>query len=341
MFNFKDSTNIGKVQIVVRVICTDDSEISNKIVRGTNKQNQVLDEAFEATKPFHQFLEDYFRFKQDEPRLWYERRAKQYSNNPLIKKTHIANLRVITQTFTAMFLNMPYKAHRHEAKLLEELANDKDRKIYCDGHAFAPYYICALTWYMFERKLKDSAYKRYRPYKAHLYLIFRYTIGCFPPPLKKSKSLDKYCERLEAQLREQNFDDAFPKVIKFFDDIEKEWIKQNKSIYGIKDNKDFSDLLVRRARERFIDKKDLKEAKEDSTEVHIEDGEILSFRTKPPKRWFAFIKPVAGEDNIYFDDTSYNGEIRRLYPHVKVQFVRGKREINGKEMYYAKEVRLV
>lgn len=29
-------------------------------MRGTNKQNQVLEESFESTKLFHQNLEDYF-----------------------------------------------------------------------------------------------------------------------------------------------------------------------------------------------------------------------------------------------------------------------------------------
>lgn len=57
LFENSGESGFDKVQLVVRVICTEDAEISNRVVRGTNKQNQVLDEAFEATKPYHQNLD--------------------------------------------------------------------------------------------------------------------------------------------------------------------------------------------------------------------------------------------------------------------------------------------
>jgi len=49
IFNQKDHPNVKKVQLLIRVISTDNLLLSNQIVRGNNKQNQVLDEAFEAT----------------------------------------------------------------------------------------------------------------------------------------------------------------------------------------------------------------------------------------------------------------------------------------------------
>ena len=127
------------------------------------QQNQVLEESFESTKLFHQNLEDYFCAKIGEPRLYYERRNKQYSSIPTINKFQIVNLRVLTQTFVSMFLHLPYMAHRHEAKLLSEFACEDNRKIYVDNHSCTPYYICALTWYMFENAFR----KNILPKKAH------------------------------------------------------------------------------------------------------------------------------------------------------------------------------
>ena len=91
IYKQKDNPNIEQVKLLVRLICTDNSVITNKIVRGTNKQNQVLEEAFEATLPFHQDkLEPFFLSIDKGPRLYYERRTKQY-NESNIKRSQIIN----------------------------------------------------------------------------------------------------------------------------------------------------------------------------------------------------------------------------------------------------------
>ena len=87
IFNLKDNPNIEKTQLLVRIISTENLSITNRVVRGTNKQNQVLDEAFETTLPFHQeILEPFFLAIENSTKLYYERRAKQYNSDPLIKK---------------------------------------------------------------------------------------------------------------------------------------------------------------------------------------------------------------------------------------------------------------
>lgn len=105
IFNLRNSQNIDKVQLLVRIISTDNLDVSNKIVRGTNKQNQVLDEAFEATRLYHQdILEPYFLAIDSTDKLYYERRAKQYNNDDRIRKTQIINMRIIIQAFVSIAL---------------------------------------------------------------------------------------------------------------------------------------------------------------------------------------------------------------------------------------------
>ncbi len=53
LFNQRENPSIEKVKLLIRLISTENPGISNKIVRGTNKQNQVLEEAFETTRAFH------------------------------------------------------------------------------------------------------------------------------------------------------------------------------------------------------------------------------------------------------------------------------------------------
>lgn len=334
IYNLKDNPNIEKLQLLIRLISTDNYDVTNKIVRGTNKQNQVLDEAFEATRPFHQeVLEPFFLSFDEGVKIFYERRTKQYNYDPFIKKTHIVNLRILTQVFVGMFLDAPHESHRHEAKLLEKYANDKeDRKIFREDHSPYPYYICALTWYMFEKYFREEIIpKKYVTYKAHLYLIYRYSLGEFPPKFINKKSLDSYCTKMLNHLEEENFKVEIHNVLKVFDKIQKKW-NESKSRFGIKDNKEFTDLLVKLSREHFIQSQDpvIKE------ETYRHKGKILRVTWRHGV-WFGFIKRGIQYDNIYFDSRAYNGELRDLIPGTEVEFELGKR-LKGE---FARNVRIV
>lgn len=325
LFNLKDTLNIKKAQLLVRLISTENLSISNKIVRGTNKQNQVLDEAFEVTLPFHQeTLEPFFLAFDNDLKIYYERRAKQYNNDPLINKTQIVNLRILTQAFVGMFLNSPHASHRHEAKLLEEYAGEKEkRKIFRDDHSPYPYYICALTWYLFEKYFREERIdKKYRTYKAHLYLILKYSIGEFAPKqLTKSKDLDSYCDKLLHLLKESKFENQIAKVLQVFDATQNLWT-ESKSAYGIKDNKEFTDLLIKQSREHFIQNQVPRNEKDAET---IYSGTILTIKGKN-ERWYGFIKRGYQYENVYFNNLAYKGDVAKLVPQAKVKFEMGNNE---------------
>lgn len=328
LFTFKDHTNISKVQLLVRLISTENLSISNKIVRGTNKQNQVLDEAFEATLPFHQeTLEPFFLAFENDTKIYYERRAKQYNEDPLIKKAQIVNLRILTQTFVSIFLEDPHNSHRHEAKLLEEYAGEKEeRKIFRHDHIAYPYYICALIWYMFEKYFREEKIdEKYKPYKAHLYLVFRISVGEYPPKFTQLKPLNAYCEKLLCLLKEDKFAKKVEEVLRVFDSTQILWAK-SRSPHGIKDIKEFTELLIKQARECFIQKPTLQG--EDINKALTYQGTVLMI-VQQRDRWFGFIKCEAQNDNVYFDNCGYLGDVKDLPSGVKVKFEIGNRN-NGK-----------
>lgn len=334
LFNLKSHPNIAKVKLLVRLISTEDISISNKIVRGTNKQNQVLDEAFEATLPFHLTLEQFLLAVENDIKIYYERRAKQYNNDSFIKKTQVINLRILTQTFVAMFLNAPHNSHRHEAKLLEEYAGEKDkRKIFRDDHSPYPYHICALTWYMFERYFREEKIdNKYRKYKAQIYLIFVYSLGEFPPKFTKSRNIESYYDKFLKILTEPQFEQQIIKVLEVFDITQNLWA-QSRSPYGIKDNKDFTDLLIEKSREYFIQNQ-VPIIEKDSETIY--EGAILTIKSKNG-RWFGFIKRGYQYENVYFDSRAYKGDVSKLLPHTKVKF-----EIeNDKRSSFATKVELI
>ena len=334
LFNQRNSLNTERVKLLVRLISTESPGISNKIVRGTNKQNQVLEEAFETTRSFHQdTLEPFFLSFKNDVKIYYERRSKQYNDDPSIKKNQIVNLKILTQTFVSIFLEAPHDGHRHESTLLGKYAGQKEpRKIFVEDHNPYPYYICALIWYMFE-KYKEKIDK-YKTYKSHLYLIFKISVGEFSPKLTDSKKMNGYCDKLLQILKEDQFAERLKQVLSIFDATENLWVRDGKSPYGIKDNKDFTDLLLKQAREYFIQGQVLADEVDDKV---IHQGTVLRIICKQDY-WFGFIKlGNQYEDNAYFDSRDYQGDIKDLSPNTPVQFEIGKNDRG----YFAINVQLI
>ena len=323
LFSLKNHPNIGKTQILVKLVSTENLSISNKIVRGSNKQNQVLEEAFEATLPFHQeTLEPFFlSFDRSEKKIYYERRSKQYNEDPLINKTQIVNLRILTQAFVSIFLENPHESHRHHSILLKRYTEGKkkgkeERKIFKEDHNPYLYYICALIWYMFEKQFREgNIEQKYLAYKYHLYLVFRMSVGEFPPQLNQSKKMDGYCDKLLQILQEDQFMLNVEKVLSIFDETQDLW---KKSIHGIKDNKGFTELLIKQSRKCFIQNPDLDLVVENNEELTYQ-GTILNIIVKDDF-WFGFIKPGGQYENIYFDVYGYRGNLQDLSRGTKVRF---------------------
>lgn len=336
IFRHSTNQNLAKLQLLVRLISTEDINVSNKIVRGTNKQNQVLDEAFETTLPFHQeTLEPFFlSYMNPDVKLYYERRSKQYNNDPNINRTEVVNLRILTQSFVGVFLDSPHMAHRHEAKLLEAFAgDDESRKIFREEHSPYPYYICALVWYLFERAFREYKIdKRYKTYVAHLFLITKFCVGEFPPAnLSPSKRLDAYCKKFLELLRFENFKSRINSIIDTFDEAERNWT-QSRSRHAIKDNKDFTELLIRQSRRRFITK-DEEPREEEIVSTEKYEGTVLRIIQKHGL-WFGFIDRGIDFENVYFDSRGYDGDEEDLFPGTRLVFEIGKSDRG----YFAKNV---
>ncbi|WP_051461033.1 AIPR family protein [Ruminiclostridium josui] len=238
--------NIDNVALTIKFIATKKLDITNQIVRGTNRQNIVYDVAFETTKQFHKDLEEFFNdYSISNVKLYYERRARQYQHNPMIKQNQKTNMRAIIQGFVGMFLCNPEVAHRHESRLITEYQN----KVFLDNHSKLPYYITALTYYNLEDLyLKNKLDKKlFYAYKHHLAMIFREVVAGQCPDINATKAIDDYCSVIQETLKsEYKTEINFIKAVEIFSDCRKVWINEyQRSQFGIKDNADFTKLLLK------------------------------------------------------------------------------------------------
>ncbi|QRA43518.1 AIPR family protein [Chryseobacterium cucumeris] len=241
---YKKNLDLSKVPISIRVISTTDEEIVNDIVRGTNRQNIVLEEAFESTKKFHKDLEEFFTVVSPEyETIYYERRSKQYQHNPIIKQTQKVNLRILTQYYLGVFLNKPHISHRHESILLKENKDD----IFQDYHSKLPYFTLAYLFIKFENFLRQNTVPRIvRTYKSHILMMLRQTVMGYLPSQNKETEVDKSCNKLLIVLKDnQQFEKLVNDSIKLFTDSLEKWeTVLGKSRRGTKDVEAFTLHLI-------------------------------------------------------------------------------------------------
>jgi len=194
LYRNKDSIT-DDLFIPIKLIVTDDNEITNHIITATNRQTEIKKEAFESLSPLHKKLEEFYAsFDKDSgKRLYYERRSKQYDYQPQIKSYQVVTLTAQTKCFLAMFLNGPHSTHRYYGNLISQNRHE----IYNESHRLYPYYVAGFSLYMldkfFNKRLIDSHYKQFR---YHLLLIFRLLSEKSDPPALNSKKIDEYCKNL-------------------------------------------------------------------------------------------------------------------------------------------------
>lgn len=240
----RQGVDLTDVNVIAKVIATHDDSITNSIVKGTNRQNIVYDEAFEITRPFHKELESLFAALSHENGLniFYERRSKQYANVPAIKPTQRVNLRIILQSFVSVFMNQPHNGHRHELKLLQDYQN----KIFVDSQSKYPYYVAPALYMCVERKIRKMGIpKEIVAYKMHIAWILRQLISNQPININNEKQIDLYCKSIMDVICDASQREAFvQKAIACFDEIRHAWIDKKGETYkfGIKDSPEFTNF---------------------------------------------------------------------------------------------------
>jgi len=322
IFNQRHNPNIDNVKVSVKLICTENPRISNIIVRGTNKQNQVLDEDFEVTRSFHQdVLEPFFLAIDYDPQLYYERRHKQYFGTK-IPTTRIVNLRILCQTYTAVFLEAPHDAYKHQKIILDLYGGEKfKRKIFRDEHSEYPYYVSAVMWYMFEKYINRHKYRNHEHFRWHLYLILKYLSGQTIVDKRLNKNNKKIvvaCERILDLLAPSKFENNLKKSIEIFNGVRIKWVKSGKSEHGIKDNRDFTRFLLKNLDKKFVTQKIEIDSSKPDEDKYV--GKILHVRFISSDFWYSHIASDDFEFNIYFDSRTYKGEVRKIIPKANVEF---------------------
>ena len=140
--NTSFSNEIDNVEIIAKIISTNDNELKKSIIYAANNQN-AIDKDLQSLNDFHEKIETYFIGKDITPKLYYERLRGQHSNitPPYCK----INIETIARVYISVFLKEPEKMKGYALSKIETY--QKERKIFNNNDAIADYFYCALLYY--------------------------------------------------------------------------------------------------------------------------------------------------------------------------------------------------
>lgn len=176
--------------VPVRLIATEDDDIKNAIIKGTNRQTQVTDEQLFALSDFPKKLEAYFPTFEGRRKLYYERRSRQYNGIPGIEKVRVVVMTMLVRAFASMFLKLPHRTTRNYKALLRQIGTG----IFNTEHRLEPYYVSAYAHYRLEYLFRNQTLKaELKPARYHLLLAYAFLTQPGNAPPMNSHEMMRYC----------------------------------------------------------------------------------------------------------------------------------------------------
>lgn len=193
--------------ILTKIIRVETEDVLDEIVYTSNRQTEVKYEAFTSANSFHKMLQEYYNSVDENYRLFYERRSKQYDMDSSINKNKIISLATQTKIYISMFLNEPHSVHRYYGEIL----NAYKKRIYGKEDHPEPYYISAYILYLVDLYAKKNKIKKeLKVYKYHIcYAIRVLTVGN-KIALGNSREIKKYANELSTLAQNE---DSFNRVL--------------------------------------------------------------------------------------------------------------------------------
>lgn len=240
------------IMLPIKIVCTADPELINDVIRSTNRQTQVLDEAFESLKEFHKQLQDYYNTYATKDHLYYERRTHEYDNGDKpVKKSNIITLPIQLMAMLSMFLEEPHSVHRYYGELLKAYR----QRLFQSDHKLTAYYTSAWALHRIEDSLRrgqlDMKYRRFRYHMLFMIQVcIRHLAKFKDMPRPNSHDMEKLCDKIRLALSDNKQLDALLRLFtKVIDEVVKGMnVHHRLSTNEIVRRKEFTSLLENKCR---------------------------------------------------------------------------------------------
>ncbi len=235
----RNADGASNLLIPIKIIVTANEELKNRITKATNNQTSITKEQLEALSTFQKTLEEYYlTFKDEDERLYYERRSGQYRNDS-IPKARIISIRAQLKNASSMFNDRPHDAAGHYSSLLNDIGN----KIFAADDQPILYYTSSLALFRFEDLIKAKQIdSEFRKGKYHAIMLFKYLATNNLPKHHNAKKMNQSCQQILRALNDP------VKCLEYFAKIV-EYIKSQNAIdlsdRKLFERKETTDILLR------------------------------------------------------------------------------------------------
>ncbi|MES3055292.1 AIPR family protein [Sphingomonas faeni] len=205
VFEYQDQID-AETSLPVKLIEAEERDLINEIVRATNRQTEVKDEAFAVLSDFHKKIERFFFSSEALPdqKLVYERRKRQYADTTYTTQ-NIVTLTFLTNAFVSCILERPVDANDYYGVLL----NKYEDTMYVDGHSLWPYLAAAVLLRELEKLCVGKARPVLYKFRFIIALMIRRKFGAVPH-LTNDNARRTYAENLITACRDRT---AFMKEV--------------------------------------------------------------------------------------------------------------------------------
>lgn len=178
IFNHRESLS-DAVVVPVKIIVTEQDDVVNKIIRGSNFSNQFDNSQLWATEPFHKDLEVYFESLEGERKLYYERRKGQFSAAAGVEKVRIVTPIALLKAASSIYLERAHDVTKYYSALAPEVG----KTVFVHGQNPIAYQTAAYAAYRLEALFRSKALPSvYKPLRYHLLMGAKITSS--PSPIR-------------------------------------------------------------------------------------------------------------------------------------------------------------
>lgn len=189
--------NIDSLQLIVKLIASNDKKIRDKIIVGNNSQTEVRREQLVSLLDAQKYIEDYYSAQNKFTKLYYERRSKQFKNSGMqVPQDKVITIPFQIKAFVSMIMSEPHKVSGYYGSIVEQF--DKNgRKVFAPDIKPEFYYTSAFACYkMTECFATGFLDRKYKKMKFHMLLAFRLMCEKFSLPPLNSHKAQEYCDHL-------------------------------------------------------------------------------------------------------------------------------------------------
>lgn len=303
----------GSEFITIKLIETEDVDLTNKITKATNRQTEVKLEAFAGLQPFHKELESFYASMPADARLYYERRPGQYDFDSSIPHSKVITIPSQIKAFVSVFLEEPQKIHFYYGQLLEDYSSGHESTLFSDVHDPYPYYVSSLLAFLVGRKIRrQNPY--YKKWLYHISAMIRMLVG---GPFNRTRLSDapackKYCEKITSDLT-QSFDQQFEMALKILIDLLAAGKFSNRSDRDLPQNKELTKQLMDECKSLYLRRHHSNVLPAESVSESFNGVFIGTIGQLVPEKQFGFIE--YGQRRFYFKISSSS-----LASKMKVRF---------------------